>query len=358
MPNPPITIRDVAREAGVAVGTVSRVLNGSGPVSPATAERVRGVMARLGFAPSEAGRALRTGASRAVGVLVPTIANPIFARSTEGIEAVLHARGYAALLMSTRYEPEAEAGALATLVSRGVDGLIATLARADAAPATGVPTVLLYNRPDGTDAASALATVDSRGAVRDATRRIIARGHRRIAFLGGHFAASDRSAARAEGYRDAMREAGLPAWPPEQVDFEDEDPAFDAAIARLLARLSRPTALICSNDLLAQATIAALRRAGLDVPRDVSVIGFDGMPAARLAYPPLTTVRQPARSMGRAAAALLLDMIEGAPPRRVVMPTEFLDGGTLARPPEAAAPLRAGAARHPLPATGTDRTDP
>ena len=358
MPNPPTTIRDVAREAGVAVGTVSRVLNGSGPVSPATAERVRAVMARLGFAPSEAGRALRTGASRAVGVLVPTISNPIFARSMEGIEAVLRARGYAALLMSTRYDPAAEAGALATLVARGVDGVIATLARADAAPATPVPTVLLYNRPDGTDPGAALATVDSRGAVRDATRRLIALGHRRIAFLGGHFAASDRSAARAEGYRAAMEEAGLPAWPPEEVAFEDEGPAFDAAIARLLDRLSRPTALICSNDLLAMATVAALRRAGLAVPRDVAVIGFDGMPAARLAHPPLSTIRQPARSLGRAAAALLLDMIDGAPARRVVMPTEFLDGGTLACPPEAMAPLRAGAAPRPNPATLIDRTDP
>lgn len=155
-----------------------------------------------------------------------------------------------------------------------------------------------------------------------------------------------------------MSAAGLPAWPPEQVDFEDEGPAFDAAIARLLDRLAGPTALICSNDLLALATIAALRRAGLDVPGDVSVIGFDGMPAARLVSPPLTTIRQPARSMGRAAARMLLDMIGGAPASRVVMPTEFLEGGTLARPSEVAAPLWAGAALDPSPATQNDRTDP
>lgn len=357
MPQSFLTIRDIAREAGVAVGTVSRVLNGSGPVSSVTADRVRAVMDRFGYVPSDAGRTLRTGASRVVGVLVPTISNPIFARSLEGIESVLHARGYAALLVSTGYDPDVEAGAVAMLASRGVDGLLATLARADVAPDAGVPAVLLYNRPDGTETASALVTVDSRAAVRAATDRIIAKGHRRIAFVGGHFAASDRSTARAEGYRDAMDAAGLPAWPPEQVHFEDEGPAFDDAIARLLDRLSRPTALICSNDLLALATIAALRRVGLNVPGDVSVIGFDGMPAARLVSPPLSTIRQPARSMGRAAANMLLDMIGGAPASRVIMPTELLDGGTLARPPEVVAPLRAGAAHDPSPATASDRKD-
>jgi DNA-binding LacI/PurR family transcriptional regulator len=349
MPSSHPTIRDVGDAAGVGIGTVSRVLNGSGPVSPATARQVRAAVERLGYVPSDAGRTLRTGASRVVGVLVPTISNPIFARSLEGIEAVLHARGYAAFLMSTGYDAADEARALSMLAARGVDGLIATLARADAAPGVAMPMVLLYNRPDGTDGSAALATVDSRGAVRLATARAIALGHRRIAFLGGHFAASDRSAARAEGYGDAMEAAGLPAWPPEQVAFEDEGPAFDAAIARLLDRLNRPTALICSNDLLALATIAALRRAGLDVPGDVSVIGFDGMPAAALVAPPLTTVRQPARSMGRAAAEMLLDMLGGAPARRIVMPTEFLDGGTLARPREVAGPIRAGSASAPRP---------
>ena len=180
--------------------------------------------------------------------------------------------------------------------------------------------------------------------MRDAAARVIALGHRRIAFLGGHFASSDRSLARYEGYRDAMTGKGLPVWPPEEVDFSAHEPAFDGALRRLLGRLNAPTALLCSNDLLALQTVAAARRMGLDVPGDVSVVGFDGMPVARLVSPTLATVSQPARSMGKAAADLLFDMIEGAPPRRVVMDTEFLDGGTLASPREAADPLRAGSA--------------
>lgn len=197
MPQSSPTIRDIAREAGVAVGTVSRVLNSSGPVSLVTAKRVRAVMDRLGYVPSDAGRALRTGESRVLGLLVPTISNPIFARSLEGIESVLHARGYAALLVSTGYDSAIEAEALSTLAFRGVDGLIATLADGAAAPDTGVPTVLLYNRPDGPEAVLALATVDSRTALRAArcdgpdhrtrpsSHRILGRPLRRLRPLGG-----------------------------------------------------------------------------------------------------------------------------------------------------------------------------
>ena len=356
-----VTIRDVAREAGVSVGTVSRSLNGSGPVRAGTLARVREAMDRLGFRPSEAGRALRRGASRSIGVMVPTVSNPIFARSLEGIEAVARERGYSTVLMSANYDPGSEDGIVATLVARGVDGLVLTLAdtsptRLGAIRALGRPHVLLYNQPvrpaaddDGNAPAEgerpALATVDSRAAARGATERAMAFGHRRIAFLGGHFATSDRSLARYEGYRDAMEAVGLPVWPPEEIDFAAAERAFDAVLGRLVGRLNGPTALLCSNDLLALQTVAAVRRLGLDVPGDVSVIGFDGIPVARLVEPTLATVRQPARSMGRAAAQLLFDMIDGAEPRRIVMPTRFLDGGTLARPREGADRLRAGPAR-------------
>lgn len=351
------TIKDVAREAGVAVGTVSRVLNRSGAVHTATVARVEAAMRRLDYVPSEAGRTLRRGASRAVGVLVPTVSNPIFARSVEGIEAAARARGHATVLMASNYAPDAEEEIVASLVARGVEGLLLTLA--DAAPdrlapirAHGRPFVLLYNCADGAAADVALATVDSRAAARDATVRVLALGHRRVAFLGGRFASSDRSHARYEGYRDAMREAGLPVWPPEEVDFAADEPAFDAALSRLLGRLNGPTALLCSNDLLALQTVAAARRLGRDAPCDVSIVGFDGMPVARLVAPTLATVRQPARSMGRAAAELLFAMIDGAPPRRIVLTTEFLEGGTLAGPREAADPLRAGSAL-PTPRTRT-----
>ena len=161
------TIRDVAREALVAVGTVSRVLNGSGPVRDDTAIRVRDAMDRLGFVPSQAGRSLRQGISRSIGVLVPTISNPIFARSLDGIELAAREREVSAVLMSSDYDAGAEAAIVATLVARGVDGLVLTLA--DTSPgrlsrlrAHGVPFVLLYNRRTGRQARPATPATPSR----------------------------------------------------------------------------------------------------------------------------------------------------------------------------------------------------
>lgn len=355
------TIRQVAEVAGVSLGTVSRVLNASGPVAAETALRVRAAAAGLGYQPSQAGRMLRSGRSRAIGVLVPTISNPIFARSTEGIEAVAGDRGHSTVLMSSGYDEQGEAEVVSALAARGVDGLILTLA--DASPARiaavtahGVPVVLLYNEPPAGMSSGApvgVATVDSRDAVRTLTQGVIARGHRRIAFLGGAFAASDRSRARHDGYRDAMVTAGLPAWAPEELDFAAGESAFDAALASLLARPAAPTALICSNDLLALHTVAAARRLGLDVPGDLSVTGFDGVPMAQLTHPPLTTVRQPAQRMGRVAAEMLFEMMAGTAPRTVVMDHEILTGGTLARVPQAADPMRGGSAPISLPTRRT-----
>lgn len=347
------TIKDVARLAGVSVGTVSRVINASGPVATATAELVRSVIEELGFRPDAAGRSLRLGVSRSIGVLVPTVSNPIFARSLEGIEQAATAGGFSTIVATSRYDRDTELDVVVALVARGVRGLILTLAdtdeaRLDAVERLGVPFVLVYNQPTGPrdPARFALTTVDSRAAVREATLRLIDLGHRRIAFLGGDFASSDRSKARYEGYRDAMLETGLPVWEPTQVPFRSDGEAFDMALAQLIDRLAAPTALICSNDLLGLQVIAAARRIGLDVPRDLSVLGFDGMPMARLVEPTLATIKQPALSMGAAAVELLFGMFEGGARRQIVLPHEFWPGGTLAAARTEADPMRAGSAPH------------
>ncbi|GGK51688.1 GntR family transcriptional regulator [Salinarimonas ramus] len=345
------TIRDVATAAGVAVGTVSRVLNGSGAVAPQTASRVRQAIAVLGFMPDAAGRSLRSGASRAIGVLVPTLSNPIFARSLEGIERAAAQRGFSTVIASSGYDPVRELDVVATLVARGVEGLVLTLTdtkpdRIDAVAGHGVPFVLAYNqpKPNGGAPRFSLATVDSRVALQEATEQLIALGHRRVAFLGGAFASSDRSRARYEGYRAAMDAAGLPAWDPAEIPFDAQDEAFEAALGDLIGRLVAPTALICSNDLLGLHAVAAARRHGLAVPGDLSVVGFDGMPMARIAEPSLATVAQPARRMGEAAVDLLFGLIAGGPPRQLILPHTFLEGGTLAAARADADPLRAGSA--------------
>ncbi len=359
MPSPRATIRDVAHRAGVAVGTASRALTGAGPVSDGAAIRVRTAALDLGYRPSAAGRALRRRSSGAVGVMVPTISNPIFAQSLEGIEATARGAGLSVVTIASGYEPAREADAIAALAACDVDGMILTLAdtapeRLGAAAASGLPHVLLYNQPPAADCAAGLVTVDSRGAVAEATARLVALGHRRIAFLGGDFAASDRSRARHDGYADAMTAAALPLWPPSLLPFDAGPAAFEAVLAGLLDRLSPPTALICSNDLLGLHAIAAARRLGLSVPADLSVIGFDGMEAARLVSPTLATIAQPAREMGAAAMAMLVAMIAGAPAVRRLMANHFLPGESLA--PLRQAPARPGpAVPDPSPAEGRSR---
>lgn len=332
-----ITIKDVAERAGVAVGTVSRVLNGSGPVHSTTAARVREAIEALQYVPNAAGRALKRGASRSIGIVVPTLSNPIFAASVDGIEDIAREAGFAAILTHSRYEDAREEAAIADLVARGVEGLVLTLSdaspqRLQAVAAHGLPFVLLYN-PPSEGSTVAMATVDSRRAMDEATGKLLALGHRRIAFVSGTFAASDRAKARFEGYRDAMDRAGLPLWPPVEVDFLADATAFDDAITTLLTRLNAPTALIASNDFLALQVLAAARRVGLTVPDDLSVLGFDGLAIAQITAPRLATVHQPAKAMGAEAATILLDMLSGAAPRVAVLPHAFMAGETLGAPP-------------------------
>ncbi|MEO1105007.1 MAG: LacI family DNA-binding transcriptional regulator, partial [Pseudomonadota bacterium] len=224
-----VTIRAVARQAGVGIATVSRVLNGAPGVAPDTAAKVRRAMAALNYQPSAAGRSLRSGASRALGVMVPTISNPIFALSLEGLEAVARERGFSTIIASSHYDPGKEETVVGDLKARGVEGMVLTLcspspAALEMVEAQGVPYVLLFNVLPPSAAPPAFVTVDNRGAVRDACAQLIADGHRRIAFLGGAFASSDRAAERYRGYCDAMEAAHLPVWPATEVPFLSDTP--------------------------------------------------------------------------------------------------------------------------------------
>ena len=321
-----------------AVGTVSRCLNGAASVGEPARRAVAAAVSELDYRPDLSGRALRRGRTDTVGVLVPTIANPVFGLSLDGIESRLRESGHATIVATSGYDRDAQRAALHTLLDRGVDGVIATLCdsvadQCEPLESRAVPYVLIYNEVAAGEEAPLTETVDNAGAVAETTRRLVAAGHSRIAFLGGHFAASDRARARHAGYRQAMEAAGLLPWPPVEIAFDANADAFERAVVGLLERLRRPSALICSNDLVALQAIGAARRLGLDVPGELSVIGFDGVPMAQLSTPSLATIGQPAHAMGRAAAALLLTRLvpEGAVPverRSVVLPHRFIDGDT------------------------------
>ncbi|MCP5373007.1 MAG: LacI family DNA-binding transcriptional regulator [Hyphomicrobiales bacterium] len=308
------TIRDVAKRAGVSVATVSRLVNDTGRVRDETAERVRAAIADLGFRPNAVGRSLSTAHTRSLGIVIPSLSNPVFADAVAGINAEARAAGYTLMFTSTDYAPEEELRTVSALLEYRVDGLILTVADPadnpvlDLLQAAGVPYVLIYNQPCPRNHPT--VTVDNVAAGREVALALAALGHRRLGMVSGTFTASDRAAARRDGFLAGCAEAGLPAPRVLEVDFVT--PHLDRVLAPVYGdRAAAPTALFCSNDLLAISVIGALGRLGLKVPGDVSVIGFDGIAVGTHLHPTLATVIQPSHGMGRAATRQLLDRLAG-----------------------------------------------
>lgn len=328
-----MSIQAVAAKAGVSVATVSRAFNFPDKVTPATRVLVERVARELHYVPNASARTLRTQRSRVLGVVLPTLLNPTFAECLQGIARAAVAGGYAIIPVTTGYQIEEEERAVHMLLAGNVDGLIlvvsnpstsAALARLNA---TGVPYVLAYNRhPD-----HPCVTVDGEGAVADAVARLVLLGHRRIAMVSGTLSASDRAQQRYRGYQKGMVDAGLHALPLIEVPFVET--AIDA-ISRELRTQRRPTALICSNDLLAIRSIRAAHLSGLAVPEQLSVIGFDGIALGEDLTPALSTIAQPNSDIGRHSVELLVQAVAGGAALRadasLLLPYAFRDGESCA----------------------------
>ncbi|MBL6929366.1 MAG: LacI family DNA-binding transcriptional regulator [Rhodospirillales bacterium] len=308
------TIRDVASRAGVSVATVSRLVNNTGKVSEETAKFVRAAIRDLGFRPNAVGRSLSTSHTRSLGVVIPSLSNPVFADAVAGINAEARARGYTLMFTSTDYSPDDEVRTIGTLLDYRVDGVILTIAdpmnnaALEILDSAGVPCILIYNLPSASEHPT--VTVDNVAAGREVAQTLIGLGHQRLGMVSGSFAASDRAVARCDGFVDGVVGRGLPAPLILEVDFVD--PNVEEALVPIYAdRATAPTALFCSNDLLAISVIGVLGRMGLDVPKDVSVIGFDGIAVGTHLHPTLATVIQPSHEMGRVATQQLLDRLAG-----------------------------------------------
>lgn len=328
-----ITIRDVAARAGCSIASVSRVVTGNGPVSEEMRKRIVGAALELGFPLARAFPETRP----VISILVPSLTNPVFAAAVAGIEQRARTAGMFTILGQSNYDPAQEEAIVTTLIGERPVGMIMTVCDPRTSVAmervrkAGLPVVTIYN--EGTPEGVAAVLVDNRTAIRQLTEELIALGHRRIAFLAGKFMSSDRSARRYEGYKDAMKAARLMATPPIEVDFIDATRDID--LTDVLAK-HEPTAIMASNDLLAVTVIASLRRAGLNVPGDVSVTGFDGIDFARHLTPRLHTIRQPSEAMGTLAASLLLEMAAGhKEPQQLCPDVIRLPGETIAPPPAA-----------------------
>jgi DNA-binding LacI/PurR family transcriptional regulator len=327
-----MSIQAVAAKAKVSVATVSRAFNFPDKVTPATRELVERVARELHYVPNASARTLRTQRSRALGVVLPTLLNPTFAECLQGIARAAIAGGYAILPVTTGYRLDEEERAVQRLLAGNVDGLILVVSNPSTSKAlarlrtTGTPYVLAYNR----HADHPCVTVDSEAAVADAVARLVLLGHRRIAMVSGTLAASDRAQQRVRGYRKGMADAGLKA------------PADRSALRRkrrrrarhVLQADNRPTALVCSNDLLAIRSIRAAHLGGLSVPEDLSVIGFDGIALGEDLTPALTTIAQPNSDIGRHSVELLVQAMAGGTTLQadasLLLPYTFRDGESCA----------------------------
>jgi LacI family transcriptional regulator, galactose operon repressor len=330
---PVVTVRDVAREAGVHPGTVSRVLNPERRhlISEETAARVERIARELGYEANQIARGLRTRQSFTVGVLIPDLTNPLFPPMVRGIEDYLHPLGYTALLTNTDADPARELRGLEALSARQVDGFIiaptaANVGRVKELIDDGVP-VVLVNRSIPRVHGFAVTPDDRRGATA-AVEHLVALGHRAIAHVGGPQTLSPGQD-RYRGFLEAMREHGLGERAERLAVFADGFLGGSGVepTRELLARDEPFTAVFAGNDLIALDCIDVLREAGLECPRDVSIVGFNDMPFADRFDPPLTTIRFSHHEMGRRAAELLLEQVagDGGAPRTLVLSTELIE---------------------------------
>jgi LacI family transcriptional regulator, galactose operon repressor len=317
------TIKDVAATAGVSVATVSRVLNGSDRVDAELAARVHDAVARLGYRRSGLARSLRSRRARVVGLVISDIRNPFFTDVVRGVEDRVGADGYSLVLCNSDEELAKEADYLDLIVEERMAGAIVSPAssdetRLDALTARGTPVVVI-DREAAREAVDTVLVDNVRGGS-IAVHHLAENGYRRIACVTGPPRTSTGSD-RLAGWEAGLREAGLPIEDSllRHADFKES--GGHAGATDLLAGPDRPDAFFVANNLMTVGVLAALREAGLEVPGDVGVVGFDDMPWARLLRPALTTVAQPTYELGRRAAGLLEERIQGvdSPPRRVVL---------------------------------------
>jgi len=309
-----VTLSHVAREAGVSPSTVSRVINGTARVAPEKERAVYEAIRRLGYQPNLIAQGLAKGKSMSVGVITQDVASPYYGEVIKGVEEGLSGSPYYPVFASGHWRPDAEREAFKVLNGRKIDGLIVMgglLPDAELrALAGGLPTVVLGRTVPGLE--PDCLTVDHVQGAYEATRHLIDLGHRRIAHIAGPLYQQD-ARDRLEGYRRALAEANLNFDPRLVVEGDYHEPSGLMAVEALLARGALFTAIFSSNDQMAYGARLALYRRGIQVPGEVSLVGFDDLPSSSYTTPPLTTVAQPSLEFGREAARAILRKLEGRP---------------------------------------------
>jgi len=328
-----ITIKDIAKKAGVSHSTVSRALSEHPSIPKTTADRIKKIAADLGYVPSAVARGLKTSRSNALGVIVSRLDDPFFSKILQGIEDVLQEAGYSLFVAASNRDPSREKNIVQSMQERRVDGIIVCTTQFGEEHRSqlehyGVPIIAIGNR-EVIDYRWLVYHDDFYGSSQIA-KYLLELGHQKIAYLGNS-RAERTNLGRLNNFRAELNAAGLSLRDDNIFHCPNGQPeGGEVGAKHCIDQGDPPTVLFCFNDMLAIGAIKALREAGLQVPKDCSVVGFDGIPFAAYTYPPLTTFEQPKYQLGFEAAQMMFTLLQ---PNADEMPgkTLMLRGGLIIR---------------------------
>ena len=344
MAKPLPTLEDVAQLAGFSPATVSRCLNAPHKLSHKTRQKIESAITTLGYVPNALGRGLASHQSNIVGALIPSLSNAMFANGVQAFQETLAAQNLALILATTGYDLEEEARQARNLVSQGASGLL-LIGKAqhgrtlEFLASRHIPYVLswCFDR----HSPHPHVGFNNQTAARIAAEHVVGYGHRHIGLICGLSADNDRAQDRQAGYRQAVAAAGGQTRISHCLEAPYSLESGRLALQELMATAPETTAVLCGNDVLAAGAMMAAREQGLQVPKDVSIVGFDDIGLAAVLSPALTTVRVPQTEMGRLAAEALIRLRHDASATASVeLNTDFILRGTLAapRPPNISGP--------------------
>ena len=320
-------IREVAKAAGVSIATVSRVYSSPETVSKKSLQKVQEAAEQLQYKPNMLARNFRSNRSYTVVMLVPNLANTFFATVVRGAEDILTQNGYNVILGDTRGLRSRETGYLNLVETSQADGVIQLRPYSASDPLANNKKIIAVNAAGCENTPYPSVRIDNTGAMKDVTNYLLSLGHKKIGVITGP-SANPHSIDRLKGYKQALAEAGIEFN--ENWVAEGEFTMWSGVNAAKhfinLEPTQRPTAVVSMNDEMAFGAIKTFKAAGLKVPQDISITGFDDIEFSRYIEPALTTVAQPAEEIGKAAAQMLLNLLEGKEPSQLdyVLPHEFV----------------------------------
>ena len=326
------TQEDVAKLAGVSQTAVSQVLNRNDSAIPEeTRQRILGAMDQLGYVPNKFAQSLRTKKTFMIASIIPDITNPFYPAFQRGIQSVTNQKNYDLIIYDTDEKEENEKRSLMSLERAGVDGAIVSLFHHGVEHLRplieqGIPVVYWRGGPREKESLIDLIFVDNVAMAKTAVSYLIGKGHTRIGMIAGLEDTPPRQD-RIRGFCEALKEHNLPL---DEILIQDGDFTETGGyqgMKKLLSLKPRPTAVFAANDLMALGAMLSIREAKLRIPEDIALVGLDDIPAAKLVHPPLTTISQMQEDIGRIAAEMIFERIEGtAPdkPRLVEMPYKFI----------------------------------